>query len=109
MPPSARCPTTGGDDAEYFVLSTHRAFGGYIRGQILQAAIYGSGTAAIMLGGRPQLCTALATVFAVVLHVDTIHRTDPGPSPPRGDLPCSFTWIGPGGCFCSCWGCSRWC
>lgn len=52
-------------DAEFFIYSTHRAFGGYIRGQIIQAAIYGLGTAAIMLAADLSY-TELATVFAAI-------------------------------------------
>src|SRR5262249_18447722 len=41
-------PSTYRDDARYFFVSVHRAFAGFIRGQLAQAALYGMGTAAVM-------------------------------------------------------------
>jgi predicted PurR-regulated permease PerM len=50
-------------DFIYFVSSVYRAFGGFIRGQIIQAFVYGVGVAVIMLvWGLPFV--ALASVLA---------------------------------------------
>jgi predicted PurR-regulated permease PerM len=51
------------DDFIYFVSSVYRAFGGFLRGQIIQSLIYGTGVAVIMLGaGMPFV--ALTSVLA---------------------------------------------
>jgi predicted PurR-regulated permease PerM len=56
-------PADRRDDINYLFISTHRAFGGYIRGQMLQAIIYGAATAVIMLlADLPY--TAVAAIFA---------------------------------------------
>ncbi|MSQ23441.1 MAG: AI-2E family transporter [Chloroflexi bacterium] len=53
------------DDIAYFVASTNRAFGGFLRGQVLQSLIYALGIAVIMLGtGLPF--AALTSVLAGV-------------------------------------------
>src|SRR5438093_1750294 len=41
-------PSTYRDDARYFFVSVNRAFAGFIRGRLAQAALYGMGTAAVM-------------------------------------------------------------
>jgi predicted PurR-regulated permease PerM len=51
------------DDFVYFVSSVYKAFGGFLRGQIIQSLVYGVGVAVIMLGaGLPFV--ALASVVA---------------------------------------------
>lgn len=53
------------DDARYFLLSVNRAFAGFIRGQVAQAAIYGVGTAAAMsiFGLKLVLLSSVAAGF----------------------------------------------
>lgn len=56
-------PADRRDDINYLYFSTHRAFGGYIRGQLVQALVYGTATAVIMLlADLPY--TAVAAIFA---------------------------------------------
>ncbi len=56
-------PANRRNDLNYFFYSTHRAFGGYIRGQLIQALIYGLATAAVMrFADLPY--TAVSAVFA---------------------------------------------
>ncbi|MPZ15707.1 MAG: AI-2E family transporter [Chloroflexi bacterium] len=51
------------DDVAYFMNSTDRAFGGFLRGQIIQSVVYGAGVAVIMLAaGLPFV--ALGSVGA---------------------------------------------
>lgn len=51
------------DDFTYFVSSVYRAFGGFLRGQIIQSLVYGIGIAVIMVAaGLPFV--ALASVLA---------------------------------------------
>ena len=53
------------DDFTYFVSSIYRAFGGFLRGQIIQSLIYGTGIALILLVlGLPYV--VLASVLAAV-------------------------------------------
>ncbi len=54
------------DELNYLIFSLHRAFGGYLRGQIIQAAIYGVGTAAVMIAAELNY-TAVAAIFAAVV------------------------------------------
>ena len=44
----AALPLAYRDDARYFFVSVNRAFAGFMRGQVAQAAIYGFGTAVVM-------------------------------------------------------------
>lgn len=41
-------PADRRDDVTYLFYSTHRAFGGFIRGQLIQAIVYGAATALVM-------------------------------------------------------------
>ncbi|MBM2811167.1 MAG: hypothetical protein HW416_1926 [Chloroflexi bacterium] len=51
------------DDFTYFVSSVYSAFGGFLRGQIIQSLVYGGGIAVIMLAtGQPYV--ALVSVLA---------------------------------------------
>jgi predicted PurR-regulated permease PerM len=53
------------DDVSYFISSVYRAFGGFLRGQIIQSLVYGAGIAAIMIAtGLPFV--ALISVLAGV-------------------------------------------
>lgn len=53
-------------DINYLFISTHRAFGGYIRGQLIQALVYGAATAVVMLlADLPY--TAVASIFATAI------------------------------------------
>ncbi len=52
--------------ASYLIYSVHRAFGGYIRGQLIQAVVYGIGTAAIMLAADLSY-VAVASIFAFAI------------------------------------------
>ncbi|MCL5736459.1 MAG: AI-2E family transporter [Actinobacteria bacterium] len=62
IPPDRR------DELNYLFYSTHRAFGGFIRGQLVQAIIYGAGTAAIMLlADLPYTAVAAMFAFAVMM------------------------------------------
>ncbi len=54
------------DEVTYLFYSTHRAFGGYIRGQLVQALIYGTGTAAIMVAAGLSY-VAVAAIFATAI------------------------------------------
>ncbi len=56
-------PADRRDDVNYLIYSVHRAFGGYIRGQLAQAAVYAVGTAAIMAVAGLSY-TAVASIFA---------------------------------------------
>jgi predicted PurR-regulated permease PerM len=62
-------PTTWRDDAEYLILSVYRAFGGYVRGQLLQAALYATGTAAVMLAANLNYVAAAAMFAGVVMMI----------------------------------------
>ncbi|HEX9015795.1 MAG TPA: AI-2E family transporter [Chloroflexota bacterium] len=53
------------DEANYLVFSVHRAFGGFIRGQLIQAVTYGVGTAIVMMAANLSY-TAVAATFAAV-------------------------------------------
>jgi predicted PurR-regulated permease PerM len=53
------------DDFIYFVSSVYKAFGGFLRGQIIQSLVYGAGVAIIMLGANLPF-VALASVVAGV-------------------------------------------
>jgi predicted PurR-regulated permease PerM len=59
-------PAERRDEANYLIYSIHRAFGGYIRGQLIQAVVYGVGTALVMLAANLSY-TAVASVFAFVV------------------------------------------
>lgn len=59
-------PSDRRNDVNYLIYSTHRAFGGYIRGQLVQALVYGVGTAAIMLVADLDYI-AVAAVFAFTI------------------------------------------
>lgn len=59
-------PADRRDDVNYLFFSTHRAFGGFIRGQLIQALVYGTATAAIMvIAGLPY--TAVSAIFATTI------------------------------------------
>jgi len=68
------------DDFIYFVSSVYAAFGGFLRGQIIQSLVYGAGVALIMaIMGLPFI--ALASVLAgVAMFIPFI-------GPPLGILP----------------------
>lgn len=59
-------PVAWRPDAEYLLYSIHRAFGGYVRGQLIQALVYGTGTAVIMLAADLSY-VAVAAIFAAVI------------------------------------------
>jgi predicted PurR-regulated permease PerM len=59
-------PADRRDDVNYLFYSTHRAFGGFIRGQLIQAMIYGLGTAAVMMIGDLNYI-AVAAVFGAAI------------------------------------------
>jgi len=62
----ASVPNRYRDDFTFFVSSVYRAFGGFLRGQIIQATIYGAGTSVVLLlTGMPFV--ALGGVTAGVL------------------------------------------
>ncbi|MHB0869637.1 MAG: AI-2E family transporter [Chloroflexota bacterium] len=63
---SQAVPADRRDEINYLFYSTHRAFGGYIRGQLIQALVYGSGTAAIMLIGGLNY-VAVTAIFATAI------------------------------------------
>jgi predicted PurR-regulated permease PerM len=53
----------------YFTESTERSFGGFLRGQLLQAVIYASGTAVVMWGagvGYVALATTIAAIAMII-------------------------------------------
>jgi predicted PurR-regulated permease PerM len=54
------------DDVTYLFYSTHRAFGGFIRGQLVQALAYGAATAAIMMAADLSY-VAVAAIFATAI------------------------------------------
>jgi predicted PurR-regulated permease PerM len=87
------------DDFIYFVSSVYRAFGGFLRGQIIQSLVYGLGVGLIMLAtGRPYV------VFASVLAGLAIFIPFLGPV--LGFLPTLFVALltvstGPGGAIAS--------
>ncbi len=60
VPPDRRGEVT------YLFYSTHRAFGGFIRGQLVQALVYGSATAAIMMVADLGY-VAVAAIFATAI------------------------------------------
>lgn len=53
------------DEVSYFIVSINRAFGGFLRGQIIQAAVYGLGIALIMVAMQLPFA-ALASVLAAI-------------------------------------------
>lgn len=54
------------DEVIYLIFSIHRSFGGFIRGQLIQAVIYGSGTVLVMAAAELSY-TAVAALFAAVI------------------------------------------
>ncbi len=60
IPPDRR------DDLTYLFYSTHRAFGGFIRGQLAQALVYGAATAAVMSVADLSY-VAVASIFATAI------------------------------------------
>jgi predicted PurR-regulated permease PerM len=54
------------DDLVYFMESVRRAFGGFLRGQLVMGGIYGLGTAAVMSAASLEF-TLLASVFAALV------------------------------------------
>ncbi len=59
-------PADRRDEINYLIYSTHRAFGGFIRGQLVQALAYGVATAGIMVAADLPY-TALAATFATAI------------------------------------------
>ncbi len=59
-------PADRRDDVSYLIYSTHKAFGGFVRGQLVQAVTYSVGTAAIMLAADLSY-TAVASIFAFII------------------------------------------
>jgi predicted PurR-regulated permease PerM len=59
-------PAAWQGDGEYLIHSVYRAFGGYIRGQLLQALLYATGTAAVMLAADLTY-VAVASIFAAII------------------------------------------
>lgn len=59
-------PADRRDEVYYLVYSTHRAFGGFIRGQLIQGLVYGAGTAAIMVAADLSY-VAVAAIFATAI------------------------------------------
>jgi predicted PurR-regulated permease PerM len=53
------------DDLLYFMDSVRRAFGGFLRGQLILGAVYGLGTAAVMTAAGLDF-TLVASVFAAL-------------------------------------------
>lgn len=51
------------DEVRYLISSTYRAFGGFVRGQLVQAVVYGVGTAAVMMAASLSY-TAVTAIFA---------------------------------------------
>lgn len=61
-------PADRRDEVNYLVFSIHRAFGGFIRGQLIQATVYAVGTAAVMLMAALSYTAVTAIfVFAIML------------------------------------------
>ena len=61
-------PVDRRDEVNYLVFSIHRAFGGFIRGQLIQATIYAAGTAAVMMIATLSYTAVTAIfVFAIML------------------------------------------
>ncbi|HEX2988846.1 MAG TPA: AI-2E family transporter [Chloroflexota bacterium] len=54
------------DDVNYLIYSTHQAFGGFIRGQLIQALIYGLVTVGVMMAADLSY-TAAASVFGMAI------------------------------------------
>jgi predicted PurR-regulated permease PerM len=65
-------PAAWQDDAEYLILSVYRAFGGYIRGQLLQALLYATGTAAVMLAADLGYVAVTAVFVGLVMMIPFI-------------------------------------
>ncbi len=59
-------PADRQDEANYLIFSLHRAFGGFVRGQIIQAVIYGFGTALVMVVADLSY-TAVVAIFAFAI------------------------------------------
>lgn len=59
-------PDVRRDDASYLVYSVQRAFAGFIRGQLIQAVVYGIGMAAIMTFADLSY-VAVASIFAFAI------------------------------------------
>lgn len=61
-------PADRRDEVNYLVFSIHRAFGGFIRGQLIQATVYAAGTAAVMMiSGLSYTAVTAIFVFAIML------------------------------------------
>lgn len=65
----AAVPLRYRDDFTYFVSSVYRAFGGFIRGQIIQAAVYGVGVAVIMLATGLPFVTLGAVLAGLLMFI----------------------------------------
>jgi predicted PurR-regulated permease PerM len=59
-------PADRRDEVNYLIFSIHRSFGGFIRGQLIQALIYAVGTAAVMMIADLSY-TAVAAIFAFAI------------------------------------------
>jgi predicted PurR-regulated permease PerM len=56
------------DEVHYLIFSIHRAFGGFIRGQLIQAGMYALGTAAVMMiADLSYIAVAAIFAFAIMM------------------------------------------
>ena len=60
------------DELNYLFYSTHRAFGGFIRGQLIQALIYGVGTAIVMMAADLNYIAVAALFGAAIMLIPFI-------------------------------------
>jgi predicted PurR-regulated permease PerM len=63
----AALPLRAQDDARFLVASIHRAFAGFLRGQMIQSLVGGFGTGMIMSGLRVEYALLSSVVAALVL------------------------------------------
>jgi len=59
-------PADRRDEVNYLIFSIHRSFGGFIRGQLIQATIYAAATAAVMMIAKLSY-TAVTAIFAFAI------------------------------------------
>src|SRR5258708_29797900 len=87
-------PTRAQDDARFLVLSIHRAFAGFLRGQMIQSLVGGLGTGLIMSALQVDYALLSGVVAALVLLIPFLGPvvavglpvTLPLLSPPEGAL-----------------------
>src|SRR5437868_15163924 len=60
-------PVRAQDDARFLVASIHRAFAGFLRGQMIQSLVGGLGTGLIMSALRVDYALLSAVIAALVL------------------------------------------